>query len=193
MAKIICFFKNNLVINSPTPARRCLYTYPRIFDTTSTSTAINWDPAYSKVDINRNETNRYIRHDPKRRFFTTSYNHGSFAQHDVLFQGNPISGVATTKEYTEITTRNGASIATGSVDTSSVRLVWRGLSRPYPSTITHLERSPPATRPYLESRQEPIPFLDYPQTRYTIFRITPVSTSEKTAVSSVVSAYTPQK
>jgi hypothetical protein len=85
-----------------------LYISSYISDTTSTSTAINWDPAYSKVDINRNETIRYIRHDPKRRFFNhVADNHGSFAQHDVLFQGNPyISGVATTKEYTEITTRN---------------------------------------------------------------------------------------
>jgi hypothetical protein len=98
------------VINSPTPAR-CLYISSYISDThppppPSTGTLIQrWIST---------ETNLFdIYDDPKRRFFNhVADNLGLSPNTTYYFRVTYISGVATTKEYTEITTRNGASIAT---------------------------------------------------------------------------------
>lgn len=191
------FWNKTLIINSPNlNAASSSYINAYISDISSTTTIINWDPSYSKVDINRNQTNLFDVNDTTLSGIistTSQIISGLSPNTKYYFRITPyIAGVATTKQYTNITTLATVTSLTASTsDTSGVGLVWDGsfstVAIYYNTSGTFTTND--ASLSGITTKTRTVSGLAANTLYY--FRLMPVSSSATNGiVSSVVSKYT---
>lgn len=187
----------SLIINSPNiNGSISSYISAYVSDISSNTTTINWDPSYSKVDINRNQTNLFDVNDTTLSGITSTTSQiisGLSPNTKYYFRITPyISGVASTKQYTNITTlATATSLTAPTSDTSSVGLVWDGsfttVAVFYNTTGTFTTSD--ASLSGITAKTRTVSGLTA-NTQY-YFRLTPVSSSASNGiVSSIVSKYT---